>query len=99
MQSGRLAGAHALAYLGAASEKKAAAICKEYEKAWFKGRGKNHAKLAKVKNALRNIPDKAYNKGAAALRKVPQEDLTMSKIFSLTLGTSPRLVWALRHLM
>jgi flavin-dependent dehydrogenase len=99
MQSGRLAGEYALAYLGASSEKKANTVCKDYERAWFERRGRSHAKLAKVKHELRNIPDAAYNKGAAALAAIPQEDLTMSKIFGLTLGTSPRLVWALRHLM
>jgi digeranylgeranylglycerophospholipid reductase len=97
--SGGLAGDHALLMLGAQTEKEMRRIVKAYEKSWYKKRGERHEKLARVKNSFVTIPDADYNKAARALARIPQNEITMSKIFRTALGRFPRLIWALRHLM
>lgn len=99
MKSGNLAGQFALQMLHTTSKKEIKKIGESYEKAWHKKLGSRHLKLAKVKKSLLNVPDKDYNNGAHALSQITQENLTMSKIFTLSLGKFPKLVWALRHLM
>jgi geranylgeranyl reductase family protein len=99
LMCGRLAGEKALAMLGADSERGLRKICKEYEKAWFVKRSKSHLKLAKVKASLAAIADAEFNAAAETLGQIPIASLTMSKIFRISLGRFPRLVWAMRHLM
>ncbi len=72
---------------------------REYESQWEKMRGKRHSKLARVKGSLFAVPDRDYDAAAHLLSSVPQDQLTMSKIFRASLGRFPRLVWAMRHLM
>ena len=98
MKCGTLAGEYALRMLPV-PEKKLAAISKAYEKAWFEKLGRAHHRLSKVKSALARIPDSDFNRGAKAIASIPQAERTMSRIFALSVGRSPRLVWALRHLM
>lgn len=97
--SGGLAGDHALLMLDARDERAMRRIGNAYEKAWDKKRGKKHGKLARVKNSLTSIPDHDYIAAAQSLSRIPQDKLTMSKIFQAALHRFPRLVWALRHLM
>ncbi|MGA2508433.1 MAG: geranylgeranyl reductase family protein [Chitinispirillaceae bacterium] len=97
--SGGLAGDHALRMLDAPDEPHLRRIAGAYEAAWDKKRGARHKKLARVKNSLAQVPEADYNSAARALAQVPQNELTMSKIFRTALGRFPRLVWALRHLM
>lgn len=97
--SGGLAGDHALLMLDAAGDRAMRRIGRSYEKAWHMKRGKSHEKLARVKNSLTSVPDRDYIAAARSLSKIPQSELTMSKIFQAALHRFPRLVWALRHLM
>ena len=97
--SGGLAGDHALQMLNAKDEQHLRRIARSYEAAWDKKRGARHKKLARVKNSLAQVPEADYNRAARALAQIPQDELTMSKIFRSALGRFPRLVWALRHLM
>jgi digeranylgeranylglycerophospholipid reductase len=97
--SGALAGKHALLMLEAGNEREARRIAKAYEATWHKKRGNRHEKLARAKHSLLAVPDNDYNRAARALSQVPQDRLTMSKIFTTAVGRFPRLVWALRHLM
>lgn len=97
--SGKLAGQYAFEMVNATNNSQILSICRKYEAAWLKAKGKRHIKLAKVKNTLVSIPDEDYNRGAAILSSLPQKDLTMSKIFRASLGNFPKLVWTLRHLM
>jgi digeranylgeranylglycerophospholipid reductase len=97
--SGGLAGDHALSMLDAKDERHLRRIARSYETAWNNKRGNSHEKLARVKNSLARVPDADYDKAALALTQIPQDRITMSKIFRTALGRFPRLVWALRHLM
>lgn len=99
MLCGVLAGQTALDMLECTTEKAQKACARRYEKTWNERRGARHQKLAKVKSALRSIPDADYNSGAQTLSAIPQAEMTMSKIFTASLSRFPRLVWALRHLM
>ena len=99
MLSGKLAGEAALVMLRAGSAKQQQASARYYERSWNLLRGKQHQKLARVKNALRSIPDEDYDRGAEALAAIPHAEMTMSKIFRASLSRFPRLVWAMRHLM
>jgi digeranylgeranylglycerophospholipid reductase len=97
--SGGLAGYHALLMLEAKSEKEMRRAAASYEAAWRKKRGSRHEKLARAKQSLAEVPDADYDRAAHALARIPQESLTMSKIFTTALGRFPRLAWSLRHLM
>ena len=99
LMSGRLAGECAIQLLGTPSDQAVRRIAKAYEKAWFEKRGKSHQKLSNVKTSLAGIPDEDYNRAVRALAEIPHHELTMSKIFRVSLGRFPRLVWAMRHLM
>lgn len=99
MLSGRLAGEAALGMLRSGSTKERRASANLYGRLWNLQRGNRHRKLARVKNALRSIPDEDYNRGAEALAAIPRSEMTMSKIFRASLSRFPRLVWAMRHLM
>lgn len=99
MTSGGLAGAHALAMLGVTSSRKSRGVCRHYEKALHRQLGSKHLRLAKVKRFLPCVPDEDYNRGAHILAGIPRGELSMSRIFSLSLGRFPRLVWALRHII
>jgi len=97
--SGRLAGDAALSMLEASTEKQLVKICKDYEKAWYTKRGARHIKLAKVKGSMAKVPDEDYNRATQTLKSADSKKVSMAKIFGLSLGRFPRLVWALRHLM
>ena len=99
MKSGHLAGGFAVKMVTASTEKAIKKVCDDYEKMWHKKLGKRHLKLAKVKKSLLKVSDAEYNRGSHALAAIPQDQLTMSKIFTTCLGQFPKLVWALRHLM
>ena len=102
LMSGALAGSAAFDMLsagGAGNAKLMKKICGDYERAWFEKRGRRHLKLAKAKESLAKVPDEDYNRAAGTLVAMPPEKITMAKIFGVSLGKFPRLVWALRHLM
>lgn len=99
MKSGTMAAGYAFQMLAASSEKEIAEICKKYEKAWYQKMGSRHLKLARVKSFLQRVTDKEYNAGAQVLANIPQDQLTMSKIFRTCLTKFPKLILALRHLM
>lgn len=98
--SGKLAGKAAGRILAAKNDgRKASQACKDYEREWLRARGNRHTKLARVKDSLARVPDEDYNTAARSLADIPQSELTMSRIFKVSLARFPRLVWALRHLM
>jgi digeranylgeranylglycerophospholipid reductase len=99
LMSGGFAGDTALAMLGANSVAGIQKACKRYEKDWFRKRGKRHEKMARTKSALASVPDKDYIEAAKSLSSIPHDKLSMARIFRLSLGRFPRLVWAMRHLM
>ncbi len=96
---GGLAGEFAVSMLRAKTSLQKKDICREYRDAWVDKIGAKHGKLSRVKKALAKIPDTDYNKAFGALSKIPQDKLTISKIIRLSLGRSPGLVFAMRHLM
>lgn len=97
--SGKFASSCALKMLKAKHASDINLAIKEYQKLWEKHRGNRHTKLSRVKNAINSVPDHDYNEAARVLSQVPENELTMSKIFRASLGRFPRLVWAMRHLM
>jgi len=99
LMSGGLAGSAAFDMLSAGSVKEKKKICADYEKAWLKKRGARHLKLAKAKESLAKVPDEDYNAAARTLCGMSADKISMAKIFGVSLGRFPRLVWALRHLM
>jgi geranylgeranyl reductase family protein len=99
MISGGLAGDFALKMLGDQTSADSNSHAREYEKAWHAALGKTHCKLARVKDFMQNVPDSDFEKAAQALSEIPENKLTMSSIFKMSLGRFPRLVWAMRHLM
>lgn len=96
---GAMAGTAALRMLQAKSTRETRTICKEYQDEWYRKKGNRHHKLAKLKRSLAMIPDEDYNRGTQTLLSIPREELTLSKIFTVSLKRFPRLVWAMRHLV
>lgn len=96
---GKLASNCAMDMLKAQHSWEVSRAIKKYEKSWEKHRGNRHTKLSKVKNSMYSVPDRDYNEAAKTLANIPQNELTMTKIFRASLGRFPRLVWAMRHLM
>lgn len=99
MKSGTIAGHFAIQMLNASSEKEIKKVCDAYEKAWYKKLGSRHLKLARVKKFLQKVTDEEYNNGSKALARIPQDQLTMARIFKTCLVRFPKLILALRHLM
>ncbi len=99
MISGSLAGKTAAAMLGAQTEAQARKCCGNLDKAWNERLGKKHKKLARAKASLAKIPDSDYNNAADALSGASPDELTMSRIFRVSLGRFPRLAWSMRRLM
>jgi flavin-dependent dehydrogenase len=101
LMSGALAGSAAFDMLSVSSSdaKLMKKICGDYEKAWFAKRGARHLKLARAKDSLAKVPDEDYNIAARTLSGMSDDKISMAKIFGVSLGKFPRLVWALRHLM
>jgi digeranylgeranylglycerophospholipid reductase len=73
-----------------------ATIYLEYEKNWDTYRGKNHIRLARVKQAFGNISDKTLDKAANKLDKIPDSKRSMFRIFWATFTSSPSLIWKMR---
>jgi flavin-dependent dehydrogenase len=96
---GGLAGSHALAMLDVSHERDLRKIAGEYERAWYKKRGRRQAKLARVKSTFALVPDEDYDRAAEALSRLGSDNLTMFRIFKSALGRFPRLLWALRHMV
>ncbi len=97
MKSGILAGNAAVEQVsGQYSPEKA---CKRYQKDLYKKLGKVHKSSAGMKKVINRIPDTRYDRSASKLSRIPQEKLTMTKIFSKVIGPSPRVLWALKNLI
>jgi len=99
LMSGGLAGSAAFDMLSAGGVRQQKRICADYEKAWVEKRGARHLKLAKAKESLAKVPDGDYNTAARTLQSMSADKISMAKIFGVSLGRFPRLIWALRHLM
>jgi flavin-dependent dehydrogenase len=99
LMSGGLAGSAAFDMLSSKSVKQSKKICADYEKAWYEKRGSRHLKLARAKDSLAKVPDEDYDAAAQTLQNFSADKISMAKIFGLSLGRFPRIVWALRHLM
>lgn len=66
---------------------------------WMNYRGFGHEKLARAKWDFADISDKSFNRAAQKLSKIPEDKITMPRIFWATLTTSPSLLWKMRSLM
>lgn len=97
MYSGKLAAESALEMIvPKANQKK---IAKKFEKRLFADYGKKMEKVAKVKRLLYKISDEQFNNSAAKLAMIPEEKRTMWKILQITITNSPKLLFAMRHLL
>jgi len=99
MKCGEIAAGTALAMLGADTERRMARICREYEASWYRLLGRRHQKLQAVKSAMQDVPDRDYDSAAEELTRIPQAEITLGRIFRVALGRSPRLLWAMRHML
>lgn len=99
MKLGIIASEFAIKMSKTESEKEKIKISKEYEKSVWKNYSKKIDKVAKVKKSLYKISDSEFNGAAAELAKIPQKEITMLKILKITIKKSPKLLWAMRHLL
>lgn len=99
MKLGKIAAQYAIKMNGAATESLKRSAALEYEKAVWNDYAKKIEKVAKVKDELYKITDKEFNGAAHELGKLPQESITMLKILTITIKKSPKLLWAMRHLL
>jgi digeranylgeranylglycerophospholipid reductase len=97
--SGKLAGETAAAMLAATSQADYRKLCADHARRWNEALGKKHRKLARAKQSLAKIPDQDYVNAARGLSQFTSGELTMSRIFRVSLGRFPRLAWSMRRLM
>lgn len=65
----------------------------QYSKEWFKGEGKKHKFLYKIKQAIYNLSDENLNSTARLLNKTPYEDRNIVSLFKTALINKPSLIF------
>ncbi|RMF08225.1 MAG: NAD(P)/FAD-dependent oxidoreductase [Candidatus Neomarinimicrobiota bacterium] len=65
---------------------------KAYEQKWYKIGGKNHERLYRLKEAIYRLTDQELDAIAHRLVSVPEDQLSLFKMFSTALRTKPSLL-------
>jgi len=99
MEGGKMAAEAALELIEITSSTRKTNVYQNYQKAWFKTHGRNHQRLHKAKVIFGGLDDSIFDQAAQRLAKIPQEKITMGKIFSTTLLSNPLLLWKMRGLI
>ncbi|MFC1585921.1 NAD(P)/FAD-dependent oxidoreductase, partial [Fibrobacterota bacterium] len=84
MQGGRLAAEAALRVIELVSEREKRPSYRSYKKQWESMYGKNNLRLHRAKPVFSDIDDSVFNRSADRLARLPQEKLTMGRIFLTT---------------
>jgi digeranylgeranylglycerophospholipid reductase len=73
-------------------------IYAEYFEKWWDKKGREHFQFNKAKLPFGNISDKALDKAALKLSKIPEGKMSMLKILWATVSSAPSLIWTMRGL-
>jgi digeranylgeranylglycerophospholipid reductase len=73
-------------------------IFAEYFEKWWDKKGHEHFQFQKAKMPFGSISDKALDRAAMKLAKIPQEKMTMFRILWATVSSAPSLIWKMRGL-
>lgn len=99
MKGGQLAARAALQVIELATEAEKLPHYRAYKEAWDKAYGNANMRIHKAKSAFMGISDATFDKAAMSLAKIPEEKVTMGRIFLTTLWNSPSLIWKMRSLI
>jgi flavin-dependent dehydrogenase len=99
MKGGQLAARAALQVIELATEAEKLPHYRAYKEAWDKAYGNANMRIHKAKAAFMGISDATFDKAAMSLAKIPEEKVTMGRIFLTTLWNSPSLIWKMRSLI
>ena len=70
-----------------------------YPKRWDHEKGKHFRHICRIRDGIYKMSDEVLDKYAAALSKVPSDQMTLLKILQTMLINQPRLLLELRHLI
>ncbi|HLP40324.1 MAG TPA: geranylgeranyl reductase family protein [Fibrobacteria bacterium] len=99
MKGGKLAAEAALEVIGLGTEAEKEPHYRAYKEKWDAAYGNANFRIHKAKAAFMDIPDATFDRAAGSLARIPQNKVTMGRIFLTTLWTSPSLLWKMRSLI
>lgn len=99
MKGGALAARAALAIIELATETEKLPHYRAYKADWDAAYGDANYRIHKAKAAFMDIDDKTFDRAAHSLAKIPEDKVTMGRIFLTTLWTTPSLIWKMRSLI
>lgn len=99
MKGGKLAAEAALEVIGLGTEAEKEPHYRAYKEKWDAAYGNANFRIHKAKAAFMDIPDATFDRAAGSLARIPQNKVTMGRIFLTTLWTSPSLIWKMRSLI
>jgi hypothetical protein len=70
-----------------------------YKEGWDEAYGKANMRIHRAKGPFMDIKDETFDKAAGSLARIPQDKITMSRIFMTTLWHTPSLIWKMRSLI
>ncbi len=91
MRSGQVA-AEAAAEVLKAGKMPTQSNLKAYPRNWHKAEGKQHERFYRIKEAIFKFTDADLNRIADAIAKIPENDRTLTKLFSIAVKRKPSLL-------
>ncbi len=67
-------------------------ILKKYPERWFRSRGRTHRSATNIKNYIHKISDKKLNDLAGLIRKLPENERSLLKLFLFVVKNKPELI-------
>lgn len=99
MMGGKLAAEAALEVIGLGGEAEKEPHYRLYKEKWDAAYGNANYRIHKAKGAFMDVADRTFDRAAGSLARIPEEKITMGRIFLTTLWTSPSLIWKMRSLI
>jgi flavin-dependent dehydrogenase len=99
MLGGKLAAEAALKIIETDSPTEKNVWYSAYKTGWDQVYGKNHLRIHKAKQGFSKVSDNTFSRAADRLSGIPQEKLSMGKIFLSTLAANPLVLWHMRGMI
>lgn len=98
MKGGQLAARAGMRVIDLGTEAEKAPHYRAYKQGWDEAYGKANRRIHKAKGPFMGISDATFDKAAGSLAKIPEDKMTLSRIFLTTLWHTPSLIWKMRSL-
>lgn len=99
MKGGQLAARAALQVIGLGGEAEKIPHYRAYKEGWDAAYGNANYRIHKAKEAFMGVSDSTFDRAAGSLARIPEDKVTMGRIFLTTLWTTPSLIWKMRSLI